>query len=68
MESADAKRIEVIKAYLKQKGADPDLAPVFLKELQQTRVSIWPRLVEIIFAGIGVYCVCRFLLRLLIGA
>lgn len=64
-ESLD-KRLAVLRDYLRRKGADPDLAPVFLEQLRASPFNPWPRLVELALAGVGVYSALRWLVHILL--
>jgi hypothetical protein len=65
-ESLD-KRLDVARAYLRRKGADPDLAPLLLEQFRASHVSPWWRAVELVFIAIGVYSLGRYLIHLLLG-
>jgi hypothetical protein len=67
MEKPSEKELAIVREYLRRKGGDPDKASEFLEYLRKHPVKFWPRFIEIVFLGIGVYCVCRFLIRLLLG-
>jgi hypothetical protein len=67
MRDIKGERLSLVREYLQRKGVDPDLAPALLEELRRTRLSLLPRLIEIIFAGIGVYCVSRHIFRFFLG-
>lgn len=62
-ESVD-RRLAVLRDYLRRKGADPDLAPVFLEELKTSPINPWPRLIELALAGVGIYSALRWLIHI----
>jgi hypothetical protein len=67
MEKPSEKELAIVREYLRKRGVDPDKAPALLEYLRKHRVTFWPRFIELAFAGIGMYCLGRFLIRLLLG-
>ena len=67
MVESSNRQLELVREFLRKKGADPDLAPLLLEKLRETRASPWPRLVMLVFSWVGMYCTVRYLIHLFLG-